>query len=119
MSTRRTRLHWPGSTSSCRTGWGGSAATGRVLASRGGRWHAQARLALREDLYRSLRDLTIDVTRHGIDGAHATSTIRDFEAYNRPRLDRAKRTLDEFLDSAEPDLAVLSVASAQLRRLHR
>lgn len=86
---------------------------------RGGRWHAQARLALREDLYRSLRDLTIDVTRHGIDGAHATSTIRDFEAYNRPRLDRAKRTLDEFLDSAEPDLAVLSVASAQLRRLHR
>nr|WP_234796690.1 NAD-glutamate dehydrogenase domain-containing protein [Mycolicibacterium porcinum] len=86
---------------------------------RGGRWHAQARLALREDLYRSLRDLTIDVTRHGIDGAQAASTIRDFEAFNRPRLERARRTLDEFLDSAEPDLAVLSVASAQLRRLHR
>nr|WP_235676834.1 NAD-glutamate dehydrogenase domain-containing protein [Mycolicibacterium porcinum] len=86
---------------------------------RGGRWHAQARLALREDLYRSLRDLTIDVTRQGIDGAQAASTIRDFEAFNRPRLERARRTLDEFLDSAEPDLAVLSVASAQLRRLHR
>lgn len=86
---------------------------------RGGRWHAQARLALREDLYRSLRDLTIDVTKHGIEGAQAASSILDFEAYNRPRLDRAKRTLDEFLDSDAPDLAVLSVASAQLRRLHR
>jgi glutamate dehydrogenase len=63
--------------------------------------------------------LTIDVTKHGIEGAQAACTIRDFEAYNRPRLDRAKRTLDEFLDAAEPDLAVLSVASAQLRRLHR
>ncbi|MGW4096497.1 NAD-glutamate dehydrogenase domain-containing protein [Mycobacterium sp. NPDC004974] len=86
---------------------------------RGGRWHAQARLALREDLYRSLRDLTIDVTKHGVEGDQVASSIRDFEAYNRPRLDRAKRTLDEFLDSDAPDLAVLSVASAQLRRLHR
>lgn len=86
---------------------------------RGGRWHALARLALREDLYRSLRDLTIDVTKFGVDEDQTTSSIRDFEAYNRPRLDRARRTLDEFLESDEPDLAVLSVASAQLRRLHR
>ncbi|WP_234711834.1 NAD-glutamate dehydrogenase domain-containing protein [Mycolicibacterium setense] len=85
---------------------------------RGGRWHALARLALREDLYRSLRDLTIDVTRLGSDGEAAYS-IRDFEAYNRPRLDRAKRTLDEFLHTEKPDLAALSVATAQLRRLHR
>ncbi|MUL82163.1 NAD-glutamate dehydrogenase [Mycobacterium sp. CBMA247] len=86
---------------------------------RGGRWHALARLALREDLYRSLRDLTIDVTKLGVEDSQAASSIRDFEAYNRPRLDRAKRTLDEFLGSDEPDLAALSVASAQLRRLHR
>ncbi|WP_231395833.1 NAD-glutamate dehydrogenase domain-containing protein [Mycobacterium sp. URHD0025] len=85
---------------------------------RGGRWHALARLALREDLYRSLRDLTIDVTKFGTDDEAACS-VSDFEAYNRPRLDRAKRTLGEFLDTDEPDLAALSVATAQLRRLHR
>ncbi|WP_231965526.1 NAD-glutamate dehydrogenase domain-containing protein [Mycobacterium sp. E802] len=85
---------------------------------RGGRWHALAQLALREDLYRSLRDLTIDVTRLGDDG-NAAERISDFEACHRPRLDRAKRTLDEFLDTDEPDLAALSVATAQLRRLHR
>ncbi len=86
---------------------------------RGGRWHALARLALREDLYRSLRDLTIDVTKFGVEDAHAESSILDFEARNRPRLDRARRTLDDFLDTDEPDLAALSVATAQLRRLHR
>ncbi|OMC31275.1 NAD-glutamate dehydrogenase [Mycobacterium sp. GA-1841] len=85
---------------------------------RGGRWHALARLALREDLYRSLRDLTIDVTTLGADGP-AGERISDFEVCNRPRLDRARRTLDEFLDADEPDLAALSVATAQLRRLHR
>lgn len=84
---------------------------------RGGRWHALARLALREDLYRSLRDLTLDVSRRATEPADITETIEEFEAYNRPRLDRARRTLQEFLETDEPDLAVLSVASAQLRRL--
>ncbi|WP_444850910.1 NAD-glutamate dehydrogenase domain-containing protein [Mycolicibacterium frederiksbergense] len=86
---------------------------------RGDRWDALARLALREDLYRSLRDLTLDVTKLVVEDADTAGTIQDFEALNRPQLDRAKRTLDETLDSDQPDLAVLSVASAQLRRLHR
>lgn len=84
---------------------------------RGGRWHSLARLALREDLYRSLRDLTLDVSRRVATPADITETIEEFEAYNRPRLERARRTLQEFLATDEPDLAVLSVASAQLRRL--
>ncbi|MDV3125888.1 NAD-glutamate dehydrogenase [Mycobacterium sp. 21AC1] len=84
---------------------------------RGARWHSLARVALREDLYRSLRDLTLDVSRRVASPADVADTIEEFEAYNRPRLDRARRTLEEFLNTEDPDLAVLSVASAQLRRL--
>lgn len=43
--------------------------------------------------------------------------VEEFEAYNRPRLERTRRTMEEFLDTDERDLAVVSVASAQLRRL--
>lgn len=84
---------------------------------RGGRWHSLARLALREDLYRSLRGLTLDVSRRVYPFTDDVSVVDEFEAYNRPRLERARRTLEEFLDTEQPDLAVVSVASAQLRRL--
>ncbi|KUI30191.1 NAD-glutamate dehydrogenase [Mycobacterium sp. IS-1742] len=84
---------------------------------RGGRWHSLARLALREDLYRSLRGLTLDVSRRVYPFTDDVSVVDEFEAYNRPRLERARRTLKEFLDTDQPDLAVVSVASAQLRRL--
>ncbi|BBY17367.1 NAD-glutamate dehydrogenase [Mycolicibacterium litorale] len=84
---------------------------------RGGRWHSLARLAMREDLYRSLRGLTLDVSRRVYPVTDDVSVVDEFEAYNRPRLERIKRTMAEFLDTDEPDLAVVSVASAQLRRL--
>lgn len=84
---------------------------------RGGRWHSLARLALREDLYRSLRGLTLDVSRRVYPVTDDVSVIDEFEAYNRPRLERTRRTMEEFLATDEPDLAVVSVASAQLRRL--
>jgi glutamate dehydrogenase len=84
---------------------------------RSGRWNALARLALREDLYRSLRDLARDV--HRLVGPHTDNVdvIAEFEAYNRPRIERARRTLQEVLATENPDLAVLSVATAQVRRL--
>jgi glutamate dehydrogenase len=84
---------------------------------RGGRWHALARLALREDLYRSLRALAVDVSRRVYPFTDDLSVIDEFEAYNRPRLERARHTFEEFAATEDPDLAVLSVASAQLRRL--
>src|SRR5690606_12685077 len=64
---------------------------------RNGRWNALARLALREDLYRSLRDLARDVYR--MVGPHTDNVdvIAEFEAYNRPRIERARRTLREVL----------------------
>ncbi|AKS31110.1 NAD-glutamate dehydrogenase domain-containing protein [Mycolicibacterium goodii] len=84
---------------------------------RNGRWNALARLALREDLYRSLRDLARDV--HRLVGPHTDNVdvIAEFEAYNRPRIERARRTLREVLAVEHPDLATLSVATAQVRRL--
>ncbi|BBZ36821.1 NAD-glutamate dehydrogenase domain-containing protein [Mycolicibacterium confluentis] len=84
---------------------------------RSGRWNALARLALREDLYRSLRDLARDV--HRLVGAHTdgVDVIEEFESYNRSRIERARRTLQEFQNTENPDLSVLSVATAQLRRL--
>ncbi|WP_234820380.1 NAD-glutamate dehydrogenase domain-containing protein [Mycolicibacterium goodii] len=84
---------------------------------RNGRWNALARLALREDLYRSLRDLARDVYR--LVGPHTDNVdvIAEFEAYNRPRIERARRTLREVLSFENPDLAMLSVATAQVRRL--
>ncbi|KUI32721.1 NAD-glutamate dehydrogenase domain-containing protein [Mycobacterium sp. GA-2829] len=84
---------------------------------RAGRWHSLARLALREDLYRSLRGLTLDVSRRVYPVTDDVSVVEEFEAYNRPRLERARRTMEEFRGIAEPDLAAVSVASAQLRRL--
>lgn len=84
---------------------------------RGDRWHSLARLALRDDLYRSLRALALDVSRRVYPATDDVSVIEEFEAYNRPRLQRARRTLGEFLDTEQPDMAVLAVATAQLRRL--
>ncbi|WNG87191.1 NAD-glutamate dehydrogenase [Mycobacterium sp. ITM-2016-00317] len=84
---------------------------------RDGRWKALARLALREDLYRSLRELALDVYR--LVGPHTDNVdiIEEFESHNRPRIARARRTLHDFRHTEDPGLAVLSVATAQLRRL--
>ncbi len=84
---------------------------------RGGRWNGLARLALRQDLYRSLRDLAREVNRMVGAGPGPVDIIAEFEAYNRPRIERARRTLQDFLAVENPDLAVVSVAATQIRRL--
>ncbi|MGE2732164.1 NAD-glutamate dehydrogenase domain-containing protein [Mycolicibacterium vaccae] len=84
---------------------------------RSGRWHALARLALREDLYRSLRELALDVYRLVGPQTDNVDVIEEFESHNRARVARVRRTLQDFRETENPDLAVLSVATAQLRRL--
>lgn len=84
---------------------------------RGRRWHALSRLALREDLYRALRTLAIDVVAFVADSPGVAEGIEEWEQFNRPRLARARATLQELLQSGTPDLAALSVATAQIRRL--
>ncbi|HJT03805.1 MAG TPA: NAD-glutamate dehydrogenase [Pseudonocardiaceae bacterium] len=84
---------------------------------RGDRWHGLARLALRDDLYASLRKVTRDAARSGDSGADPVTTIAQWEQRNASRLSRARATFTELSHVGNVDLATLSVAVRALRRL--
>ncbi|GAA4549888.1 NAD-glutamate dehydrogenase [Amycolatopsis samaneae] len=82
---------------------------------RGNRWHALARLALRDDVYGSQRAITLDALRHSDPGTTADERIAQWEKINASRLARARVALDEITKSGNLDLATLSVAARQIR----
>ncbi|MGB3770402.1 MAG: NAD-glutamate dehydrogenase [Rhodococcus sp. (in: high G+C Gram-positive bacteria)] len=86
---------------------------------RGDRWHSLARLALRDDLYSSLRALTLDVTGGGEPGETPDEMIAEWESTNASRLSRARAALTEIGESGTQDLATLSVAARQIRSMVR
>ncbi|MGW4480771.1 NAD-glutamate dehydrogenase [Rhodococcus triatomae] len=86
---------------------------------RGDRWHSLARLALREDLYGSLRALTMEVLGGGEPHESAAEKIEDWESTNASRLARARAALAEIGESGTLDLATLSVAARQVRSMVR
>ena len=86
---------------------------------RGDRWHSLARLALRDDLYGSLRAVTLDALRESPPGTPVDETIAQWETANASRLLRARPALDQILTGERLDLATLSVVSRQLRGLAR
>ena len=86
---------------------------------RGDRWHALARLALRDDLYGSLRAITLDALREGAPGTPVADGIAQWEQANASRLVRARAALHEVGTAGQLDLATLSVVSRQLRGLAR
>jgi glutamate dehydrogenase len=86
---------------------------------RGNRWHALARLALRDDLYASMRAITLDVLRHSDPGDSAAEKIEKWEESNASRLGRARSSLREIARVGRPDLATLSVAARQIRAMVR
>ena len=86
---------------------------------RGDRWHALARLALRDDLYGSLRAVTLDVLRVAGPDTPVESAIAQWEQSNSSRLGRARASLQEVETGGQLDLATLSVVSRQLRGLAR
>ncbi len=86
---------------------------------RGNRWHSLARLALRDDLYSSLRAITIDVLRSSDPDDGPEAKISQWEEANASRLSRARASLDEIKRSGQLDLATLSVAARQLRSMVR
>jgi len=96
-----------------------AALTSVSLLERGDRWHAQARLALRDDLYASLRAITLDALREAPPGADVDEAIAMWERANASRLLRARAALQEVGTSQRLDLATLSVVSRQLRGLAR
>ncbi|HEV2780486.1 MAG TPA: NAD-glutamate dehydrogenase [Actinophytocola sp.] len=86
---------------------------------RGNRWHALARLALRDDLYSSLRAIALDVLRQSDPGTPADEKIAAWERANSSRLSRARTALEEIQSSGRLDLATLSVAARQIRSMVR
>ncbi|MCG5432449.1 NAD-glutamate dehydrogenase [Mycobacterium sp. MYCO198283] len=83
------------------------------------RWHALARLAIRDDIYSSLRTLCFDVLRAGEPDETGEEKIAEWEATNSSRIGRARRTLREIYAADTADLATLSVASRQIRSMTR
>ncbi|MDY6871318.1 MAG: NAD-glutamate dehydrogenase [Actinomycetota bacterium] len=87
--------------------------------SRGDRWHSLARLAIRDDIYGSLRSLCFDVLAVGEPDENGEEKIAEWEMTNGSRVARARRTLAEIYEDGERDLATLSVAARQIRSMTR
>jgi glutamate dehydrogenase len=83
------------------------------------RWHSLARLAIRDDIYGSLRALCFDVLAVGEPNETGEEKIAEWEGTNSSRVSRAQRTLTEIYSTGDLDLATLSVAARQLRRMTR
>jgi glutamate dehydrogenase len=83
------------------------------------RWHALARLAVRDDIYGSLRALCFDVLAVGEPGETGEQKIAEWEQGNGSRVSRARRTLAEIRAHDAADLATLSVAARQIRSMTR
>ena len=81
------------------------------------RWHALARLAVRDDVYGSLRGLCLDVLAVGEPGETGEEKIAEWEQGNSSRVARARRTLAEIYAHDSRDLATLSVAARQIRSM--
>ena len=86
---------------------------------RGNRWHSLARLALRDDLYGALRDITVDVLRTSDPEEDVPDKIAQWEEINASRVSRAASALEGIKKSGGLDLATLSVATRQLRSMVR
>jgi glutamate dehydrogenase len=83
------------------------------------RWHSLARLAIRDDIYGSLRALCFDVLAVGEPEENGEEKIAEWEHTNGSRVQRARRTLEQIYADDERDLATLSVAARQLRSMAR
>jgi glutamate dehydrogenase len=86
---------------------------------RNDRWHSLARLAIRDDIYASLRALCFDVLAAGEPDETGEQKIAEWEHISASRVERARRTLTEIYASGEKDLATVSVAARQIRRMTR
>ncbi|MFE3702781.1 hypothetical protein ACFXO7_33500 [Nocardia tengchongensis] len=82
------------------------------------RWGSMARLALRDDLYGSLRLLCLALLADRPDPAEPPAdTIARWATRNATRIHRTSTTLTEILDGPTADVAAMSVAVRQIRGL--
>ncbi|MEJ2867017.1 NAD-glutamate dehydrogenase [Actinomycetospora sp. OC33-EN08] len=87
--------------------------------SRQDRWDALARLSLRDELYSSLRAVTLDVLADTDVSESADEKIAHWEQANTSRLVRARTSLAEIARSGRTDLTTVSVAARQIRSMVR
>jgi glutamate dehydrogenase len=83
------------------------------------RWHALARLALRDDLQGAVRSLTQRVLEIGLPDESPDVKIRDWASSNASSIGRVESTLADIRSTGSLDLATLSVAARQIRSLVR
>lgn len=82
------------------------------------RWNSMARLALRDDLYGSLRGLCLALLADRPDPTEpAADTLARWAARNATRIQRTRSTLAEIFSSPAADVAAMSVAVRQIRGL--
>ena len=67
--------------------------------ARDDRWHSLARLAIRDDIYGSLRSLCFDVLAVGEPEESGEEKIAEWETTNSSRVQPARRTLNEIYES--------------------
>ncbi|WP_066904711.1 NAD-glutamate dehydrogenase [Millisia brevis] len=84
---------------------------------RGDRWQTLARLALRDDLYGAWRTLTLNVLEGREPGDTPQQMIDEWLTTNSVKLDRARAAWK--IGEDLPDLAMLSVAMRNIRRVVR
>lgn len=85
----------------------------------GDRWHALARLALRDDMHGALRALTLTILEGSEPDEPCAEKISEWESAHSSRLARVRSMLAEIEAAGNIDLATLSVAARQLRSVIR
>ena len=78
-----------------------------------------ARLAIRDDIYGSLRALCFDVLAVGEPDENGEEKIAEWELTNSSRVEPGAPHADRDLRDGEHDLATLSVAARQIRSMTR
>ncbi|MFE0747571.1 NAD-glutamate dehydrogenase [Gordonia sp. NPDC058843] len=85
----------------------------------GDRWHALARLAVRDDMHGALRALTLKILEVSEPEESTAEKIAEWESSQSSRLSRVRSVLREIDETGAADLATLSVAARQLRSVIR
>ena len=86
---------------------------------RDSRWKSLSRLALRDDLYSSLRRLAQDIAVFHMAAGDADACIEDWRSSNVERIRRARAVLDETATPPRLDFPLVSVAVHQIRAMTR
>jgi glutamate dehydrogenase len=84
---------------------------------RDNRWTALSRSALRDELYRTHRQLTTVVLQSDTENLEPKAQIETWMALKTVRIERCLKVLAEIAHVEKPDLAMLSVALREIRNL--